>query len=113
MGRDWRTEETSDEDDQRDPHFFLAQFAGDRALFNALDSITKWAAGLGYKGVQIPSWDGRFFDLKQAAESRAYCDDLKGTLEKNGVQLTELSTTSRDSWSPDMKAGQSWSGSAA
>jgi sugar phosphate isomerase/epimerase len=74
------------------PAIFLAQFAGDLAPFNTLDSITKWAAGLGYKGVQIPSWDGRLFDLKQAAESRAYCEDLKGTLEKNGVQLTELST---------------------
>ncbi len=36
------------------PGIFLAQFAGDEAPFNSLDSITKWAAGLGYKGVQIP-----------------------------------------------------------
>lgn len=74
------------------PAIFLAQFAGDQAPFDNLDSITKWAAGLGYKGVQIPTWDGRLFDLKQAAESQAYCDDLRGTLQKNGVELTELST---------------------
>ncbi|MGH9573500.1 MAG: sugar phosphate isomerase/epimerase family protein [Candidatus Acidiferrales bacterium] len=74
------------------PAIFLAQFAGDSAPFNTLDSITKWAAGLGYKGVQIPTWDGRLFDLKKASESKAYCDDLRGMLQKNGVEVTELST---------------------
>ena len=52
------------------PAIFLAQFAGDAAPFNSWDAICKWAAGLGYKGVQIPSWDGRIFDLKKAAESQ-------------------------------------------
>ena len=51
------------------PGIFLAQFAGDSAPFNSLPAITKWAAGLGYKGVQIPTWDGRLFDLKKAASS--------------------------------------------
>ncbi|NBU15164.1 MAG: sugar phosphate isomerase/epimerase, partial [Alphaproteobacteria bacterium] len=41
------------------PALFLAQFAGDKKPFNSFDSICKWAAGLGYKGVQIPTWDGR------------------------------------------------------
>ncbi len=61
------------------PAIFLAQFAGDAAPFNSWDAICKWAAGLGYKGVQIPSWDGRLFDLKKAAESKTYCDEIKGT----------------------------------
>jgi sugar phosphate isomerase/epimerase len=74
------------------PAIFLAQFAGDQAPFNALASIAKWAADLGYKGVQMPSWDGRLFDLKKAAESDAYCDEVKGTLKEAGVELTELST---------------------
>ncbi|CAN5573292.1 sugar phosphate isomerase/epimerase [soil metagenome] len=74
------------------PGIFLAQFAGDAAPFNTLDSISAWAGGLGYKGVQIPTWDARLFDLKLAAESTAYCDDVRGTLAKNGVELTELST---------------------
>ena len=74
------------------PAIFLAQFAGDRAPFNSLASIAKWAADLGYLGVQIPSWDGRLFDLKKAAESDAYCDEVKGTLKDAGVELTELST---------------------
>ena len=74
------------------PAIFLAQFAGDAAPFNSLSSIARWAADHGYKGVQIPSWDGRLFDLAKAAESDAYCDEVKGTLKDAGVELTELST---------------------
>lgn len=74
------------------PAIFLAQFAGDEAPFNSLDSITRWAAGHGYVGVQIPSWDGRLFDLKKAAESQTYADEVKGLCRQNGVEITELST---------------------
>ena len=74
------------------PAVFLAQFLGDEAPFNSLENISKWAADLGYVGVQIPTWDSRAIDLKKAAESKAYCDDLKGMLADNGVQITELST---------------------
>src|ERR1700761_4951105 len=74
------------------PAIFLAQFAGDAKPFNNLADIARWAAGHGYKGVQIPSWDGRLFDLATAAESRTYCDEIKGVLTGAGVQLTELST---------------------
>ena len=52
------------------PALFLAQFASDEAPFNDWDSITKWAADCGYVGVQVPSWDARFLDLKTAATSR-------------------------------------------
>ncbi|MGI9416951.1 MAG: sugar phosphate isomerase/epimerase family protein [Geminicoccaceae bacterium] len=74
------------------PGLFLAQFAGDEAPFNSLPAITKWAAGRGYKGVQIPSWDGRLFDLAKAADSDAYCDEVKGICSDAGVEITELST---------------------
>jgi sugar phosphate isomerase/epimerase len=74
------------------PAIFLAQFAGDAAPFNSLPAITKWAAGLGYKGVQIPTWDGRLFDLKKAATSKTYCDEVKGICADAGVEITELST---------------------
>jgi sugar phosphate isomerase/epimerase len=74
------------------PGIFLAQFAGDEAPFNSLPSIAKWAADLGYKGVQIPTWDGRLFDLKKAEASKAYCDDIKGICADAGVEVTELST---------------------
>lgn len=74
------------------PAIFLAQFMGDEAPFNTLDGITSWAASLGYKGVQIPSWDGRCIDLQKAAESKTYCDELKGMLASKGLEITELST---------------------
>ena len=67
------------------PALFLAQFAGDTAPFNSFDSITKWAADCGYVGVQIPSWDGRLFDLDKAATSKTYCDEIKGSAAANGV----------------------------
>jgi sugar phosphate isomerase/epimerase len=74
------------------PAIFLAQFAGDAAPFNSLDSICRWASSLGYKGVQIPTWDGRIFDLEKAAQSKAYCDDVKATAGKHGIAITELSS---------------------
>jgi sugar phosphate isomerase/epimerase len=74
------------------PGIFLAQFVGDEAPFNSLPSIAKWAAGHGYEGIQIPTWDGRLFDLEKAATSKAYCDEIKGICADAGVQITELST---------------------
>ncbi len=74
------------------PALFLAQFAGDQKPFDTLPSIAKWAADLGFVGVQIPSWDTRLFDLDQAAESKDYCDEVKGVLADAGLKLTELST---------------------
>jgi len=74
------------------PAIFLAQFAGDSKPFNSLDSIAKWASSLGYKGVQIPSWDKRLFDLNKASNSKVYCEEIKGILNNHGLELTELST---------------------
>ncbi|MEN9384297.1 MAG: hypothetical protein RL323_1440 [Pseudomonadota bacterium] len=76
----------------RGPGIFLAQFAGDAAPFNSLPSLAKWAASLGYLGVQIPTWDARLFDLKTAAESQTYCDEVSGQLAQSGISITELST---------------------
>ncbi|HEY0212926.1 MAG TPA: sugar phosphate isomerase/epimerase [Paenirhodobacter sp.] len=75
----------------RGPAIFLAQFASDAAPFDTLDNIAGWAAGLGYKGIQIPC-DPRFIDLDLAAQSRGYCDDLRGRCHDKGVEITELST---------------------
>ena len=74
------------------PAIFLAQFAGDAAPFNSLDAICGWAASLGYKGVQIPTWDKRLFDLERASESQTYCDEIKGIAADHGLAVTELST---------------------
>ncbi|UFM64155.1 sugar phosphate isomerase/epimerase [Paracoccus sp. MA] len=74
------------------PGLFLAQFAGDAAPFDSLQGITKWAASLGYKGVQLPTTDARFFDLNRAHDSEAYCDEIRGICADAGVAITELST---------------------
>jgi sugar phosphate isomerase/epimerase len=74
------------------PAIFLAQFASEEAPFNTLKGLAQWAAGLGFRGVQIPTLDARLFDLKLAAESQEYCDEVRGVLEQAGLVVTELST---------------------
>lgn len=74
------------------PAIFLAQFAAEQHPFDRLDSICAWAAGLGYKGIQLPSWVSGFIDLERAAESQDYADEIRGTVESHGLTLTELST---------------------
>jgi len=74
------------------PAVFLAQFMDDEAPFNTLDNICQWAADLGYKGVQIPTWESRLIDLETAASSKTYCDELKGKISSYGLEITELST---------------------
>lgn len=74
------------------PAIFLAQFVGDDAPFNSFDAICGWVASLGYKGVQVPTWDKRLIDLERAANSQDYCDQLIATAAKHGVVISELST---------------------
>ena len=72
------------------PGIYLAQFAGDTAPFDSWSAITRWAAAHGFKGVQLPCWDGRLIDLQKAASSKTYCDELAGVARENGVEITEL-----------------------
>ncbi|MGN6098478.1 MAG: sugar phosphate isomerase/epimerase family protein [Bosea sp. (in: a-proteobacteria)] len=74
------------------PAIFLAQFARDEAPFDSWSAITRWAASLGYRGVQLPSGDARLFDLEKAADSQDYCDEIAGVARENGIAITELST---------------------
>jgi len=74
------------------PAIFLAQFMGDEAPFNHVVSMAKWAADLGYKGIQVPTNNPAFFDLELAATSQAYCDDIQAQCRAAGVEITELST---------------------
>lgn len=74
------------------PAIFLAQFMGDKAPFDSLKNICKWASGLGFKGVQVPSWDARCIDLAKAAKSQTYCDEIVGIVREAGMEITELST---------------------
>ena len=72
------------------PAVFLAQFLRDQEPYNNITNIGRWVAGLGYKGIQIPTWDRRVFDLDKAAESKTYCDEYKGRLKEMGLEPTEL-----------------------
>lgn len=72
------------------PALFLAQFVQDVPPYDTLERITAWAQELGFIGVQIPASDSRLIDLEKAAESKQYCDDLKG--QCNGLAITELAT---------------------
>ena len=74
------------------PGIFLAQFVGDKQPFNNLKNICEWASGLGYKAVQIPTWEEGLIDLKKASESKAYCDEIKGIVNETGMEISELST---------------------
>jgi sugar phosphate isomerase/epimerase len=74
------------------PAIFLAQFVGKEAPFNTLDGLCQWAAELGYKGVQIPTFERGLMDLELAAESQEYCDELKGRVAEAGLEISELST---------------------
>jgi len=74
------------------PAIFLAQFAGDESPFNNFTDICEWAASLGFKGIQIPTWDSRFMNLELAAESQDYCDELAGIAASFDLTITELST---------------------
>ena len=74
------------------PGIFLAQFAGDEAPYNTLEGMAVWAAKLGFKGIQIPTWDKRLFDLQKAAETEGYCEDILGMAGRAGIAITELST---------------------
>jgi len=74
------------------PAIFLAQFMGDKPPFNSIEKICKWAASLGYIGVQIPTNDPRCIDLKKVAESKDYADEYRGKIESCGVKISELST---------------------
>ena len=74
------------------PAIFLAQFMGDEAPFNDMESICTWAASLGYKGVQIPTWDTRCIDLEKVATDKAYANAYKAKINACGEEITELST---------------------
>lgn len=74
------------------PGIFLSQFIGGEAPFNTLDGLAGWAAGKGYKAVQIPCNHPHIFDVEKAAESQAYCDEIAGKLAAHGLVISELST---------------------
>jgi sugar phosphate isomerase/epimerase len=74
------------------PGIFLAQFAGSNPPFDRLETLARWAADLGYVGIQVPTSDPKLFDLKRAAESQTYCDEVAGRVADADIEISELST---------------------
>ena len=74
------------------PAIFLAQFMDDTAPFNDIEAMARWAADLGFAGIQVPIGNPAFIDVALAAESQDYCDELQGRVAAQGVEITELST---------------------
>ena len=74
------------------PAVFLAQFMDDKAPFNTLEGLCKWASNLGYIGIQIPTLDKNIIDLDIASESQTYCDEFKGKINSFGLEITWVYT---------------------
>lgn len=74
------------------PSLHLAQFSHDEPPFNSLDSIAGWAKAKGFKALQIPAWDTRFFNVELAARSQSYCDEINDKLAGYGLQISELTS---------------------
>ena len=74
------------------PAIFLAQFMADEDPFDNIEAMAKWAANLGFVGIQVPIGNPAFIDVARAAESKTYCDELNGRVRECGVEITELST---------------------
>ena len=79
----------------RGPALFLAQFIAPEPPFDRLETLADWAAGMGYVGLQIPTFAPHIFDLAKAAESRIYCDEIQGMLADKGLVITELTSHSQ------------------
>lgn len=73
------------------PAIFLAQFVGTAPGLDTLDGLLRWAAELGYDGVQIPA-DPRLIDLEALAHSQASADRLTAQVQGYGLRISELST---------------------
>ncbi|HEY3700272.1 MAG TPA: sugar phosphate isomerase/epimerase [Spongiibacteraceae bacterium] len=71
------------------PAIFLAQFTGDKPPFDNLINMARWAASLGYRGIQVPT---ALIDLRLAATSDAYCSELKECIAEHHIEISELST---------------------
>ena len=74
------------------PAIFLAQFMDDKEPFNNMENVCRWVSNLGYKGVQIPTWDSRCIDLEKVADSKDYAQEYNEKIQSYGVEITELST---------------------
>lgn len=55
-----------------------------------LDTLAGKAANWGFDGLELACW-GDHFDVRQGAESRAYCEDRRALLDRHGLQIFSIS----------------------
>ena len=61
------------------PAIFLAQFVGDEAAVQYVRFDLRLGGRRSVtRACRSPAWDSRFIDLAKAAESKTYCEELKG-----------------------------------
>ena len=73
----------------RGPALFISQFIGPPPLFSTLDDVAAFAAGLGFKALQLPVHDPRFVDLERL-DDHGYVDDIAGRLDRLGLVISEV-----------------------
>ena len=74
----------------RGPGLFISQFIDNVAPFDSLQGMADFAAGLGFKALQIPVHDRRFIDLQRVHEA-GYVDGLMSILGRAGLVVSEIS----------------------
>ena len=55
------------------------------------ETVCEKMAAIGYDGLEIATW-GDHLDIEKAAKSKAYCDERKATLAKNGLGCWAIGT---------------------
>lgn len=76
----------------RGPALFIAQYVDADARLTTLDGICAFAAELGFKALQIPTFFPHIFDVEKAAGSQGYCEDIQALLAGHGLEIAELTT---------------------
>ena len=74
------------------PAVFLAQFVDKSEPFNSLDGMCKWASELGYKGIQIPTWESSLIDLDKERSIDVIITRLRKKVEENPKSPKYLQT---------------------
>ncbi|MFC7397126.1 sugar phosphate isomerase/epimerase family protein [Chelatococcus sp. GCM10030263] len=76
----------------RGPALFISQFIANDAPFNSLGGLAEFAAGLGFRALQVPVHDTRVLDLALSEDS-VYIDGLQATLARAGLVISEISAS--------------------
>ena len=76
----------------RGPALFLSQFIANEPPFDSLGGLAEFAAGLGFKALQVPVHDPRVLDLARIDDG-TYIAELEATLDRFGLVISEISAS--------------------